>query len=71
MRGERIPAPPQSQQRLGGDQVSPLTNAAAIELPKCPKCGAEDSMEHVKTEYHNIETHYDECVVCGYRTDPE
>lgn len=44
---------------------------AAAELPKCPKCGAEDSMEHVKTEYHNIETHYDECVVCGYRTNPE
>jgi hypothetical protein len=41
------------------------------ELPKCPKCGAEDSMEHVKTEYHNIETHYDECVVCGHGTAPE
>ena len=40
-------------------------------LPTCPKCGAEDAMEHVKTEYHNIETHYDECMVCGYRTDPE
>ena len=44
---------------------------AEPKLPTCPKCGAEDSMEHVKTEYHNIETHYDECVVCGHRTDPE
>lgn len=40
-------------------------------LPTCPKCGAEDSMEHVKTDYHGIETHYDECVVCQHRTDPE
>lgn len=42
-----------------------------IVLPVCPKCGAEDSMEHVKTEAHNIETHYDECVLCKYRTAPE
>jgi Zn ribbon nucleic-acid-binding protein len=48
-----------------------VTENTDLVLPICPKCGAEDAMEHVKTEYHNIETHYDECVVCGYRTDPE
>lgn len=40
-------------------------------IQTCPKCKAEYSMEHVKTEYHGIETHYDECVVCQYRTQPE
>jgi Zn ribbon nucleic-acid-binding protein len=56
-------------QPRGGDVK--VTENTALLLPTCPKCAAEDSMEHVKTDYHNIETHYDECVVCGYRTDPE
>lgn len=43
----------------------------SIVLPVCPKCGAEDCAEHVKTEAHGIETHFDECALCGYRTDPE
>ena len=42
-----------------------------VDVPKCPKCGAEDAMEHVKTDYHGIETHYDVCVVCNHRSDPE
>lgn len=48
-----------------------ITENMNLVLPTCPKCGAEDSMEHVKTDYHGIETHYDECVVCQYRTQPE
>lgn len=48
-----------------------VTENTVIALPICPKCGAEDSMEHVKTEYHNVETHYDVCVVCNHKTDPE
>lgn len=48
-----------------------ITENTNLVLPLCPHCGSEDSMEHVKTEYHNIETHYDECVVCEHRTDPE
>lgn len=47
--------------------------AAALNgpLPKCPMCGAVGSMEHIKTEAHGIETHYDECTICHHRTDPE
>lgn len=55
--------------------VHPMTLREVMQaeerLPTCPKCGAEDSMEHVKTEVGNIETHYDVCVVCDYRTAPE
>lgn len=48
-----------------------VTESTVLVLPTCPKCGAEDSMEQVTTDYHNVETFYDECVVCQYRTDPE
>lgn len=51
--------------------VSPHRPDCEIYADDCPKCGAEDSMEHVKTTHQNIETHYDVCVVCQYRTDPE
>ncbi len=46
---------------------------AVIELPKCPKCGAEDSMEHHKVRFPDapLDADWDECVVCGYRSDPE
>lgn len=44
-----------------------------IVLPKCPKCGAEDSMEHCKVRVPDapLDADWDECVVCQYRTDPE
>ena len=46
-------------------------------LPTCPKCGAEDSMEHHQHRFStergpNLpDADWDECVVCGYQTDPE
>ena len=42
-------------------------------LPKCPKCGAEDSMEHyrVRVPEAPLDADWDECAVCGYKTDPE
>lgn len=54
---------------------TPLRSSAT--LPTCPKCGAEDSMEHCKHRFSteggpNLpDADWDECVVCGYRTDPE
>lgn len=47
--------------------------AAEITLPTCPKCGAEDSMEHRKVRYPDapLDADWDECVVCGHQTDPE
>lgn len=48
-----------------------------VELPKCPKCGAEDAMEHRRHRFStergpNLpDADWDECVVCGYQTDPE
>lgn len=47
--------------------------ADAITLPKCPKCGAEDAMEHRRVRYpsYHTDADWDECAVCGYQTDPE
>ena len=47
--------------------------AEAIVLPTCPKCGAEDSMEHCKVRVPDVplDADWDECAVCGYRSDPE
>lgn len=54
-----------------------VTENTAIVLPTCPKCGAEDSMEHRRHRFStesgpNLpDADWDECVVCGYQTDPE
>jgi Zn ribbon nucleic-acid-binding protein len=50
-----------------------VTEHTVLELPKCPKCGAEDSMEHCKVRVPDVplDADWDECMVCGYRTDPE
>lgn len=54
-----------------------MNELAAVKLPTCPKCWAEDSMEHRRhrfsTEDNNPmpDADWDECVVCGYQTDPE
>ena len=51
--------------------------AAVIALPTCPKCGAEDSMEHRRHRFSteggpNLpDADWEECVVCGFQTDPE
>lgn len=48
-----------------------------VKLPTCPKCGAEDSMEHCRHRFSteggpNLpDADWDECMVCGYQTDPE
>lgn len=44
-----------------------------VALPKCPKCGAEDSMEHrkVRVPAAPLDADWDECVVCDYQTVPE
>ena len=54
-----------------------LTEITVFVLPTCPKCGAEDSMEHRRHRFSpdrgpNLpDADWDECVVCGYQTDPE
>jgi hypothetical protein len=54
-----------------------VTENTALVLPTCPKCGAEDSMEHCKHRFStesgpNLpDCDWDQCVVCGYQTDPE
>lgn len=59
--------------------VKLVTSEPRIEeqLPKCPKCGAEDAMEH---RQHRFSTErgpslpdcdWEQCAVCGYATDPE
>lgn len=40
-------------------------------LEDCPKCGEKDALQHVKAEPYGIETHYDECSACGFRSEPE
>ena len=46
-------------------------------LPTCPKCGAEDAMEHRRHRFSsdrgpNVpDADWDECAVCGYTTEPE
>lgn len=42
-------------------------------LPLCPKCKAEDSMEHHRVRFPDapLDADWDVCSVCGYATDPE
>lgn len=54
-----------------------VSENTVLVLPKCPKCGAEDSMEHRQHRFStdrgpNLpDCDWDECVVCGYATAPE
>lgn len=46
-------------------------------LPTCPACNTEDAMEHRKHRYspdrmpNALDADWDECIFCGYKTDPE
>lgn len=59
------------------DILDEVLDIIAGKLPTCPKCGAEDSMEHCKHRFSteggpNLpDCDWYECVVCGHKTDPE
>ena len=60
-------------EKAGFGSGFPTPGAESEPLQTCPKCGSEDSMEHFKVRVPDapLDADWDECVVCGYRSDPE
>ncbi len=64
---------PANRDKSPAELVEMARAMLALRLPLCPKCGAEDSMEHHRVRFPDapLDADWDQCAVCDYRTDPE